>query len=222
MLKINKIYTEKKNFLSGLVLLFVLFFNNWILFLFFKKEYLKIVIMILTSLILKYSYIIKKAKYLILLIPLLIILFSGDFSKSIFNLTGEEIYFINTRRSYYQENFLAKALENKPLRYFYNYRKNMFEGLDLNYYFFGNHPRERVGIIEIKKFSFIFLPFFLYGLFLRIKKGNTFDILYFLFSISLASLFRPIDIFSFIFFPFIALNIYFGIRGVLSGKIFYK
>lgn len=40
---------------------------------------------------------------------------------------------------------------------------SFFENLDPNQYFFANHPRERVGHIEIQKLIFIFLPFSLVG-----------------------------------------------------------
>lgn len=44
-------------------------------------------------------------------------------------------------------------------------QKNIFENLDPNLYFFANHPRQRVGVKEFEKFPYIFLPFFLYGLY---------------------------------------------------------
>ena len=50
-----------------------------------------------------------------------------------------------------------------------NFGKNFFENIDPNLYFFANHPRERTGVWEFEKLPFLFLPFFLYGLFLIIN-----------------------------------------------------
>jgi hypothetical protein len=53
---------------------------------------------------------------------------------------------------------------------FWRIRKNMFELLDPNLYFFANHPRERVGYDEFEKFPYILFPFFVLGLFMLVKK----------------------------------------------------
>lgn len=50
--------------------------------------------------------------------------------------------------------------------------KNLFENLDFNLYFFANHPRQRVGITEIEKFHFVFLPFFLSGIIILVKTNQ--------------------------------------------------
>lgn len=212
----------RKSFLTTVVLFILIFFNNWFLTIFSGKEYFKSLVLIFIALLLRFSGKFNKIKYLILLIPFLTIYFNKGVSENIFELSQEEIFFINTRRSYYESKFSGKIFENKPLRFLYNYQKNLFQGIDLNYYFFGNHPRERVGIKEINKFSFLFLPFFLYGLFLNIKDKNVLVFLYFFVSLFLASLFKQIDTFSFLFFPFIVLNIYFGVREILSRMIFNK
>lgn len=48
--------------------------------------------------------------------------------------------------------------------------QNLAEVLDPNFYFFSNHPRERVGVDEFEKFSYMLLPFFLYGVYLFIHE----------------------------------------------------
>ena len=53
---------------------------------------------------------------------------------------------------------------------FFRMQKNFFENIDPNLYFFSNHPRERVGVKEIEKFPYIFLPFFLTGIYILTKK----------------------------------------------------
>lgn len=68
-------------------------------------------------------------------------------------------------------------------------QKNIFENLDLNLYFFANHPRQRIGVKEFEKFPYIFLPFFLYGLFSLIKvQQNRWVFLVFLIPLFLAGL----------------------------------
>lgn len=57
---------------------------------------------------------------------------------------------------------------------FYRVRKNFFELLDPNLYFFANHPRERVGSKEFEIFPFFFLPFFAHGLALWIKNKTSY------------------------------------------------
>ncbi|MDP2860303.1 MAG: hypothetical protein Q8N98_01155 [bacterium] len=54
-----------------------------------------------------------------------------------------------------------------------NFGENFFESIDLNLYFFANHPRERAGVWEFEKLPFLFLPFFLYGLFLIVSSSRT-------------------------------------------------
>lgn len=44
------------------------------------------------------------------------------------------------------------------------FEDNFGLSVDPNYYFFANHPRERVEVAEIEKLSFVWLPFFLVGL----------------------------------------------------------
>lgn len=53
---------------------------------------------------------------------------------------------------------------------FFRILENFSEAIDPNLYFFANHPRERVGINEFKKFPCIFLPLFFYGLVLSVTE----------------------------------------------------
>lgn len=60
----------------------------------------------------------------------------------------------------------ANWLELRPEAViFYKIKANFSEIVDPNLYFFANHPRERVGVVEFEKFPYIFLPAFLIGLF---------------------------------------------------------
>lgn len=82
---------------------------------------------------------------------------------------------------------------------------NLSEVLDPNLYFFANHPRERVGVIEFDKFPYIIFPFFLVGIFktVELKRSNIFYTIFIL-TIFLLSLFgnkNPLG--PFMLFPFI-------------------
>ena len=92
-------------------------------------------------------------------------------------------YVIEARMRAYPPEFLKLGyyLEKKPeILWLYEYHKRFFQYLDLNYYFFGNHPNARVGVTEIEKFPFIFLPFFIFGLYkLFLSKNYVFFVLLF-------------------------------------------
>lgn len=204
--KITKINKFKQYFARPLLFILVVVGNYWT-FSLFNHNLTGLFLVIFISVLLFASVYFKKWKYLILFLPLVYMIFFFNYKNTVFNLSAEEIYFINQRRGYFPNLSVGKIYENKLFRFSFNYQRNLFEGLDINYYFFGTHPRERVGITEIKKFPFIYLPVFLLGLFALIKKHDYFYLLYFLFSLSIASFFRPIDIYSFLFFPFIAVCI---------------
>lgn len=50
------------------------------------------------------------------------------------------------------------------------YIENLATLLDPNFYFFANHPHERVGIVEQERFWFGLLPFFVLGMLLLGQK----------------------------------------------------
>ncbi len=83
--------------------------------------------------------------------------------------TPEETQLINQRRSFYPTQ-IGKIYQNKASLITFKLERNLFNSLDTNLYFFAGHPRERLGIAEFEKFSFVLLPFFVLGL---IKIINT-------------------------------------------------
>lgn len=99
---------------------------------------------------------------------------------------------------------------------FFKISKNLSEVIDPNLYFFANHPRERVGIKEFGKFPYIFLPLFVYGVFLLIEKGER--------KLIALSFFIPVFILSFVgnknplgpfsLFPFISVSISVGLKKI--------
>lgn len=52
---------------------------------------------------------------------------------------------------------------------FHRLSNNLSWAIDINLYFFANHPRQRVGIKEFEKFPFLVLPLFIYGVFSALK-----------------------------------------------------
>lgn len=198
-----------------ITLLAIALFNSWIKFLWQNQNYLQILIIVFLSVLLAiFNKSLSRMKYLVFVIPLMAMLLFLP-RTNVFRLDNLEIYTINQRRTYYSNKTLARLMENKVCRYAFNYQKNFFEGLDLNYYFFGTHPRERVGVKEIKKFSFAFLPFFIYGAFVQLKSKRWYSFVYFTLVLIVASFFSPIDAFSFLFLPFFAFNINIGLWAVL-------
>lgn len=53
------------------------------------------------------------------------------------------------------------------------WKENLVRFIDPNYYFFANHPNERVGIVEVDRFFFFWWPFFIVGL-LELSKNPRF------------------------------------------------
>jgi len=135
--------------------------------------------------------------------------------RTIFKLNSEDIQQINTRRSYYSNQTLGKIFENKPGFFLDKYKENFFQGLDLNYYFFANHPRERAGIQEKEKIYWFWLPVFLIGFVWSLKNSILLPDLIFLGILTLASFFTRIDNFNLVLVPFFVLNIYFGLKRLI-------
>ena len=192
--------------------LFTLFINSWIWYFFSLKSFLIFAVMIfLTVGLLVLSNLKKKIKYLILFFPIFWFLVMPTMPKSIFSLQELELYTINSRRSYYNNPELGKLMENKVTSFAGKFSKNIFEFLDINYYFFSTHPRERPGVTEIKKFPFVYLPFFFLGIFYQLKK-KIFLGLFFILPVILSSSFlEKIDYSSYLIFPSLVLSITYGL-----------
>lgn len=96
-------------------------------------------------------------------------------SYPIWRLDETEIDQINYYRDTYKGNYwsetLGKISLNKAEKVWGHLGSNFFTYLDLNYYFFANHPRERVGVVEIQRLYFWSLPIFLIGLWSLVKKN---------------------------------------------------
>ncbi|MBU1032148.1 hypothetical protein KKE03_04495 [Patescibacteria group bacterium] len=121
----------------------------------------------------------KSRKLFLLLLTLTAVIFFVSireaFDESIFRNSALDIQQYNKRHEFYAHD-LGKIYKNRfSLTYFKNFnfplaklQRNFFSNLDPNLYFFASHPRERLGVDEFKKYSPIFLPFFLIGAFYSI------------------------------------------------------
>jgi len=97
-------------------------------------------------------------------------------------------------------------------------KDNFGELMDLNLYFFANHPRERVGIREFEKFYFLFLPFFIWGVVSLVKKWSVFIwVLVVILPIVLTSIVgHRNELGSFSLFPFMVMAIVHGLVDFLK------
>lgn len=200
---------------DGFVLLcfpFVLFASSWMWQLYLSGQYFELIVSVAFSIFLYFALGKTKAIAIFLYISTFIIFFSNfQISKSVFYLEELDIYNLNIRRSYYSGDLVGRFAENKPLKFLTNYKQNFFQGIDPNFYFFANHPRERGGISEFEKLSPIFIPLFLIGVIDYLRRRIYQPFYYSLFTLSLISTGGMIDNFSYLLFPFFALSIYHGI-----------
>lgn len=87
------------------------------------------------------------------------------------------------------------------------YFQNLATLLDPNFYFFANHPHERIGIVEQERFWFGLLPFFILGMLLLGQKR------WFVTGLVLAVLTGTIlglEVGPYLFYPFIIFAIFRG------------
>lgn len=169
----------------GLTLLIL--FNNWSQILFINNKPLFLIVVIAT--ISSFLYLLKKQLHYLLITVLFVMVlsfyqYSLTENSLLRPLKQDEIYLKNTRVYAYPSlnikigeydigyivgNLLDGRFETIVL---FRIQKNLFEVLDINYYFFGSHPRERVGIPEFERLPFFLLPFFVIGIYLIQFKRN--------------------------------------------------
>lgn len=152
----------------------------------------------------------RKIKYLLPLLPLCYLFLHRPFPKTIFNISELDIFYLNERRSNYPNQTVARIFENKVALIAYQYQKNVFDGLDLNLYFFASHPRERPGIAEKERFSWLFLPMFLSGVYYQVKRRQYWALFYFISTLFFCSFFVNIDKYLFLLYPFFISSILLG------------
>lgn len=162
----------------------------------------------------------KNLRYLFITLLAVILFFQYKTTniQSLTNLTNDQqrVQEIRLKAYPYSDRQIGLWLEGKKeVIALGRIRKNFFENLDINQYFFASHPRERVGITEFTKFSYLLLPFFLLGLYKLIKKSASWTILTFLAPMILLAVTgnqNPIGPFS--LFPILSLAIIYGIEKI--------
>jgi len=160
-----------------------------------------------------------KIKYLFPLLSLGFLLSRKPIPETIFKIDDLEIFYLNERRLLYPNQTVGRFFENKATRIFYRFKKNFFEGLDPNLYFFASHPRERLGIVEKERFNWLFLPIFLIGVYWQIKKRKYWLITYFLTTLIFISLFIQMNSYLFLLFPFFLFSIFLGGYHLLKKSV---
>ena len=151
-------------------LLFVLILNLWLFKIFTYSMVIGITVIMASISVYLSIYEGKKRYYYISTIFISILLIFQYKTSSINPLTflneNEKIEQQERMRGYPRHFYrFANWLEQrKEALIFYKLQENFFEVMDPNLYFFANHPRERVGVVEYEKFPYIFLPFLVIGL----------------------------------------------------------
>ena len=182
-----------------LILAFTItFISPWTWRLFKDGNYLALVEIVALTVILFAS--LKKPK-----VMLLALLFIPLSIPTIFSFKPAELFMLNERRSEYPNALMGKMFENKITQYFYHYQTNLFYNLDLNYYFFASHPRERAGYSEFNRLSLWLLPFFLGGLYWQVTHRKYQLLVYFFSALLIISFFSG-DQYSFLLLPFFSLS----------------
>ena len=160
------------------IFLLICFGNAWI-WKIFEKNFLLGVLCIVASLSLFSLLISTKPRKNLLIISSLSLVVIASFQikwfdpNSFVDTTPLEKDLMEKRMRLYPNPRIAHWLEQRQeLIAFYRFRNNLGEALDFNYYFFANHPRERVGVTEHEKFSPVLFPLLLVGLYLSIKTGK--------------------------------------------------
>lgn len=222
---------------------FISLFNFWI-WRIFSTNFALGLILFISSIIFYFSVLKNSLRvFIFLLVPFLIILFYQYKLTENYDLTyldNDEqrvqaqrlkeyplihLQMLNKNLWIKGENFFEKR---KEFLIFMRMNSNFIENLDINRYFFGGYPRQMALKVDFEKFPFIFLPFFILGVLISIKKKNIRIFLPIAISFLLSSYIgnkNKLGLFS--LFPFFILFITLGVqkfyqfmRGRGWGKIF--
>lgn len=217
---------------SILVHILVILLSPWWWIIIWRNFLTGLLVFVLSFVVFQYFFKSKSRILLLLLLSLTAILFfistRKAFDESILRVSALDIQQYSRRHEFYA-NSLGKIYTNRfSLTYFkeynlplYKLQRNFFANLDPNLYFFASHPRERLGIEEFKKYSPIFLPFFLIGALYSIYVPLFGILIYSVSVLFLSSIISPAyELGPMLFFPIVNLMITIGI--VLSIKEIVK
>lgn len=217
-----------------LLSVFLIFSNFWIYKILYQNLFAGILLGILTLIILLNT---EKKITTLCLAVLILFQFQTTSIKSLTLLDNDEQRVQSERIKSYPPTYIdlgLKVIWLKPSDWIERnnlviglskVEKNFFESLDLNKYFFGSFPRNKPE--DFEKFPFAYLPFFILGVYLLIKKKN-FGVLTVLFILPVAIMtYLGSDnrLGPFIIFPFFIKSFYTGAYWLMDrfkGKqIFY-
>ena len=206
------------------IFVFILFGNLWIWKIFLTNFYIALLLIIATDLLYLFSKNNKLNKKIIF--AFLLILFYQYVSTNKINLTGlsdDQQRIQQMRLGEYPSKYLKIGyyFENRRESIaFFRIQNNLSEILDPNLYFFASHPRQRIGVDGFEKFPYIYLPFFILGVFLLIKQKKK---LFFINSLLIPILLLSIigsnnSIGAFALFPFIVISTTTGAENYFKNK----
>ncbi len=116
----------------------------------------------------------------------------------------------------YPNVYLARLFQNKAVIVTNKYFNNLFNILDLNYYFFGSHPREVVGGLNYTRLPLLTILPILWFLFItQHPKKKTFLLSISIF-ILIISFFINHYVYDFILWPFFLLFIFYGLEDLIK------
>lgn len=116
----------------------------------------------------RYNRTFVNATFIVTSIIVILAIFPQHLDKTLWEKSFLDTTEINTRRSYYSSS-VGAIFQNKYMKLLNKYESRLSPLLDINFYFFASHPRERVGIDEFEKYSPLFIPFFIIGLIQVVK-----------------------------------------------------
>ncbi|MBU1000123.1 hypothetical protein KKE78_01845 [Patescibacteria group bacterium] len=214
--------------------LLVIILNSWWWTVIQRNFWVGLLVFVLSFVAFIYFWQNKSRKLFLLLLTLTTVLFfitvRKAFDESIFRNSALDIQQYNKRHEFYA-NDLGKIYKNKfTLTYFKEYnlpitklQSNFFVNLDPNLYFFESHPRERLGVEEFKKYSPIFLPFFLVGIIFSIYVLSLDILIYSISIMIISSIISPsYNLGPILFFPVVNYLITIGIILILKRVRYFK
>lgn len=226
---------------NSLVIILILLGNFWI-WRIFQLNFLVFIVLIISTYLL-YLSLVKRISYKVrafLLVTILILFYlqwQTTAAKSLILLDNDEQRVQQERLKFYNSvgtessHYIRIIFYRLDLRNFLEgdfntistrLQRNFFESIDPNIYFFAGHPRERVWAEDFEKFPFVLVAPFLIGFYKFIKDKKKIIFWYTAFSLILLSIIgHKNNLGPFIFFPMIAVSIFYGvikICGILKSR----
>lgn len=217
-----------------LLIVFLIFSNFWIYKILSQNLFTGILLGVLTLIILLTT---NKKITIVILAILILLQFQTTSIKSLTLLDNDEQRVQSERIKSYPPSYIdlgLKVIWLKPADWIERnnlviglsrIEKNFFESLDINKYFFGSFPRNKPE--DFEKFPFAYLPVFIIGVYLLIKKKNYWDLtaLFILPVVAMTYMGSDNRLGPFIVFPFFLKSIFEGAIWMKdkfkSSKFFY-